>query len=207
MAVCPRMFVACYDLAMTRYEAYITERKQRLFAGLSGTVLEIGPGTGANLQYLPQGCRWIGIEPNPRMHVPLRRRLAHLGMQAEVRSVGAEELPVADGSIDTVIATLTLCSVRQPKRVLAEIRRVLRPGGRFCYIEHLAAPRRSWSRRGQQLVAPIWSWLADGCRLDRETDVTIQTSGFTDIEMDHFRVPRFVLPGVVALQVAGTAIR
>ena len=207
MTASQRMFAAWYDRAMARYETYIAQRKQRLFADLSGTVLEIGPGTGANLPHLPRGCRWIGVEPNPHMRAPLSQRLDRLDLEAEIQPVAAEDLQTPDGSIDAVIATLTLCSVRRPQRVLSEIRRVLRPGGQFCYIEHLAAAQGSWARRGQQLVAPLWSWLGDGCRLDRETDAAIQAGGFTAVEMDHFRVPRFVLPRVVALQVSGTAIR
>ena len=118
MTAYQQMFAAWYDRAMARYETYIAQRKQRLFADLSGTVLEIGPGTGANLPHLPRGCRWIGVEPNPHMRAPLSQRLDRLDLEAEIQPVAAEDLQAADGSIDAVIATLTLCSVRRPQRVL-----------------------------------------------------------------------------------------
>ena len=118
---------------MAKYEQYIADRKAELFADLPRSVLEIGPGTGANLAYLPKGCRWIGIEPNPHMHDPLRDKADKLGVEADLREGAAERIAADDCSVDAVICTLVLCSVKNPAQALAEIRRVLRPGGALVY--------------------------------------------------------------------------
>jgi ubiquinone/menaquinone biosynthesis C-methylase UbiE len=122
-----------------RYAKFIEPYKRRLFSGLAGTVLEIGPGAGANLQFLSTGVRWMGAEPNPFMHKYLRVEAGRLGRSIELCGAMAEALPLADRSADNVISTLVLCSVRDPPRALAEIRRVLRPGGKLLFIEHVAA--------------------------------------------------------------------
>src|SRR5690242_1017533 len=128
----------------SRYEEFSANYKQRLFARLSGTVLEIGPGAGANLRYLRDGTvRWIGVEPNPFMERYLREEAARLGMAVELRLGTADHLPVDDGSVDAVISTLVLCCVPDQQQALQEILRALRPGGRLLFIEHVAAPHRS----------------------------------------------------------------
>jgi len=124
-------------------------RKAALFANLEGTVLEIGPGTGANLSYYPQDIHWIGVEPNPFMHDYLREQAQTLGLTLDLRQGTAEDLGLADESVDAVVSTLVLCSVPEQARTLQEIRRVLRPGGRFLFVEHVAAPQGTWLRRVQ----------------------------------------------------------
>src|SRR5882672_10883505 len=165
-------------------------RKEVLFADLSGTVVEIGPGTGANLAHLPRGVRWIGIEPNPHMQARLRQRAAATGIAAEFRIASAQSLGFEDASVDVVLSTLVLCSVPDPAAVLAEVRRILRPGGRFVFIEHVAAPRGTplWSL--QRVLRPLWSCIADGCRPDRELGAAIRAAGFEALELEEFRVRR-----------------
>src|SRR5262245_16166604 len=101
-----------------RYEALVADRKRALFAALQGDVLEIGPGAGPNLVYYPKTIRWIGVEPNPFMHRYLREAAARAGILVEVRRLEAERLPAADSTMDAVVSTLVLCSVREPDRVL-----------------------------------------------------------------------------------------
>jgi ubiquinone/menaquinone biosynthesis C-methylase UbiE len=169
--------------------------------------MEIGPGTGANLASLPEGCRWIGFEPNPYMHEPLRQTAEALGLAAEFRLAMADGIAMEDSSVDAVIATLVLCSVGDPARVLSEIRRVLRPGGRFYFIEHIAARRSTWLRTGQRLLRPAWMWIADGCRPDRETVAEIDAAGFASVTVDEFWAPREITPKFMARQVAGVAVK
>lgn len=164
------------------------ERKRRLFDGIGGTVVEIGPGTGVNLRYLPDGIRWIGLEPNPHMHGFIREKLTGREIDADLRSdpVGASGLP--GDSADVVISTLVLCSVPDVRGALAEIRRILRPGGCFLFIEHVAAEKHTplcWLQHG---IRPIWKRVADGCRPDRETDVTLQEAGFSSLKMERFSI-------------------
>jgi SAM-dependent methyltransferase len=113
------------------YERLVAIRKRELLGPLRGTVLEIGPGTGTNLAYLAPDVRWLGIEPNPHMERYLRREAEPLGRSIEVRSGTVERLDLMDASVDAVVSTLVLCSVPDQARALAEVRRVLRPGGRL----------------------------------------------------------------------------
>ncbi len=200
-----RLFALFYDRVQVSYDARMAPRKEALFADLSGTVVEIGPGTGANLPYLPRDVRWIGVEPNPHMQARLRQRAAATGIAAEFRLASAQSLDIDDGSVDVVLSTLVLCSVPDPAAVLAEIRRILRPGGRFVFIEHVAAPRGTLLWRLQRLVSPWWSFMADGCRPDRELGANICAAGFGSIELEEFRVVRHWPLGLVGPHVAGVA--
>ena len=125
---------------------HLHKRKTKAFADLSPSVVEIGSGVGANLRYLPSGARLIAIEPNPYMHARLRRAARRRGVDLEIRSVVGERIDLPDTSAEAVISSLVLCTVRDPAAVLAEIRRILRPGGRFRFAEHVAARLRTPTR-------------------------------------------------------------
>ncbi len=180
---------------MAAYERRLAVYKHPLFAGLGAeeTVLEIGPGAGANLPYYPAGMRWIGVEPNPAMHPYLRERLSEFGLQAEVHAGHAEALPVAAASCDAVVSTLVLCSVRDPAAALREIRRVLRPGGRLLFLEHVAAPQSQPLYRWQRRLGPLWAKLADGCHPDRDTARALTQAGFTLGELERFDGPGWLV--------------
>ena len=171
------------------YERQVAARKGPLLSPLTGTVVEIGPGTGPNFAYLPRDVRWIGIEPNVHMHPYLERAARAYGISTELRPGLAESLPVEDSSADAVISTLVLCSVPDLDAALREIRRVLKPGGRFVFVEHVAAPPGTWLRRVQGWARPINSWLGDGCRPDRETWRNIERAGFDRLQIEHARLP------------------
>ncbi len=183
------------------HERLIADRKRELLGPLDGVVLEIGPGTGANLAYYRQTVRLIGVEPNPHMHGYLLREARRVGREIEMREGTAEQLAVADASVNAVVSTLVLCSVKDQLATLREVLRVLRPGGRFVFLEHVAAPQGSWNRYLQRAVRPVWSLLGDGCQPDRETWQTIEQAGFAQVAYDHFRVP---VP-VVSPHIAGWA--
>jgi SAM-dependent methyltransferase len=184
-----------------RYEALVRGEKRALLGSLTGSVVEIGPGAGGNLEYLPPGVRWIGVEPNPYFEGHLRRRAERLGWTIDIRAGAAERLPVGDGEADAVVSTLVLCSVRDPAAALREIRRVLRPGGRFVFMEHVAGRPRSGTRLAQAILTPIWTALGDGCHLDRDTGDTIAAAGFARVEIRRLALP---IP-VLGPHVAGTA--
>ena len=170
------------------YERQVAVRKRPLFEPLAGTVVEIGPGTGPNFGYLPRGVRWIGIEPNVHMHPYLKNAAREHGIDVELRPGLAEALPLEDASADAVISTLVLCSVPNLDGALREIRRVLKPGGRFVFVEHVAAPPGTWLRRVQGWAGPINAWLGDGCHADRETWRNIEGAGFSKVELEHARM-------------------
>lgn len=202
-----RLIAYGYDRLMARYEAHIADRKRALFADLPLSILEIGPGTGANLPYMPTGCRWLVVEPNPHMHKKLEDHAANFGVEAEFRSSTAERIDVESDSLPAVVSTLTLCSVSNLVQTLSEIRRVLRPGGKFYFVEHIAAPRSTWLCRWQYAVKPLWTWFSHGCRPNRRTDIAITDAGFRTVEMDSFRIPLRIAPPFVSPHVAGVAVK
>lgn len=164
------------------------ERKQQLFADLEGTVVEIGPGTGVNLPYLPDDLHWIGLEPNPHMHGYIRDRLEGRTLDVTLRTDPAQDTGLPDESVDAVISTLVLCSVPNVRETLAELRRILRPGGRLLFIEHVAAEQHTplcWLQRG---IRPLWKAVADGCHPDRETGVALQNTGFSTVKLERFSI-------------------
>ncbi len=183
-------------------------RKRRLFSQIEGrdgappVVVEVGAGTGLNAVYLPAGARWIAVEPNVHFHERIRAAAAAHGLDVEVRAGLAEALPVADGAADAVVSTLVLCSVDDVRQSLAEVRRVLRPGGRFVFVEHVAAPEGTGLRRLQRLLRGPWGLVADGCRPDQDTERLLCGAGFASVEREAFRVPG----ALVAPHIAGVAI-
>ena len=127
--------------------------------------------------------RWIGVEPNPFFHDRLRARGERLGIDVDVRAATAEALPVADQSVDAVISSLVLCSVRDPEAALREVRRVLRPGGRFVFVEHVAAPHGTGCASRSAPCARSGGALSDGCHPDRDTGRLIEAAGFADVDL------------------------
>lgn len=186
-----------------RYNEMVDSRKKELLADLEGTVLEIGPGTGANLSYYPANVKLIGLEPNPYMQEYLRKQASDAGRDMDIMTGVAEHIPLPDESVDAVVSTLVLCSVGNLEKSLAEIHRVLRPGGTFLFLEHVAAPEKSWLRKLQNLITPCWRWMADGCHPNRETWKAIQDSPFEEVNLERLKVR---LP-VVSPHITGRAVK
>ena len=184
-----------------RYDALVEGRKRDLLSTLSGTVVELGSGTGPNLRYIPSGVRLVAVEPNAFMHPHFLQRALGLGRHVTLIRADAQALPFPDGSIEAVLSTLVLCSVRGLDEALKEVHRVLKPGGIFIFMEHVGAPRGSWLRRAQRLVRPVWSAVGDGCEPDRDTSHNLERAGFSSIRMDRFDLP---LP-LVSPHIAGVA--
>ena len=182
------------------------DRKRALFARIEGrdgappVVAEIGAGTGLNARYLPRGARWVVVEPNVHLHGRIRAAARAHGLALDLSAGTADALPLADGAADAVVSTLVLCSVPDVGAALAEVRRVLRPGGRFVFVEHVAA-EGGWRRRLQRAVRGPWGAVADGCRPDRETGRMIEAAGFASVAIERFRAP----VAVVSPHVAGIA--
>lgn len=170
------------------HERFLAERKQRLFRGLSGTILELGPGIGSNLPYL-RPDRYLALEPNPHMHADLRRSAQQYGISPEILPGDARDIPLPDASIDVVISTLVLCSVGDRARVVQEVHRVLKPGGTFVFIEHVAAPAGSSLLRTQRKLRPYWSWCFDGCHPDADTVSVLNRGPFPNVTLEHFHAP------------------
>ena len=116
-------------------------------------------------------------------------------------------MDVAAESVDVVISTLVLCSVPDPTAVLADIHRVLKPGGRFLFLEHVAAGRGTGLRRLQSVMRPFWQFCADGCSPARETGTLIEAAGFRTVEIEGFFAPREAVPRFVSPHVQGVGVK
>ena len=152
----------------------LTAARRRLVEGLSGRVLEVGTGTGLALPGYPpsvQGVVAIDVDEAALARARRRRQGVTL-LQADV-----QDLPFPDGSFDAVVSSLVFCSVAAPERALAEVLRVLRPGGELRMLEHVRAPRPLLAT-AQDLVTPLWCTVTGGCRLNRETHSLVRGAGF-----------------------------
>jgi ubiquinone/menaquinone biosynthesis C-methylase UbiE len=177
--------------------------RERLLAGAGGRVLEIGGGTGANLGFYSGADSLVVTEPEPAMLRRLQNKAREQAPRAEVVQAPAEELPFADGSFDTVVTTLVLCGVDQ-SRSLAEIRRVLRPGGRLLFIEHVRSDDPDLARL-QDRMNRLNRFLV-GCECNRQTLAAIEGAGFTVAEVEQTTTPaapKFVRPLIVGAAVSG----
>jgi SAM-dependent methyltransferase len=151
--------------------------KRAVLGSLGGTVLEIGAGAGANFGLFTPGIDWIGLEPDSGARRRLAAAAAACGQFRPVIAGVAERIPLPDDSVDAVAATLVLCSVDDQAAALAEVIRVLRPGGRFAFFEHVAAPAGTLASLLQRCCAPL-SRHSDGCDPARETWRAIDAAGF-----------------------------
>jgi ubiquinone/menaquinone biosynthesis C-methylase UbiE len=170
----------------------------------TGTVLEIGAGNGFSVPHYPTDlAKLVLLEPNARFRARLSEQVGTLGIPATVIDGDAQALSFPDASFDTVTASLVFCSVDDPARALSEVYRVLRPGGRFLFHEHVRGGRV----RGvvQDLIAPLQRRLADGCRPNRDFESLLAASGLDVVSLTNLRMPTFV-PTIVPL-VVGTAVR
>ncbi|MBI1318853.1 MAG: methyltransferase domain-containing protein [Candidatus Hydrogenedens sp.] len=198
-------FAWAWSRATTPLEKSYGRIKDKLFADLSGEVVEIGPGAGINFRHFPAGVHVRGVEPNPFMHPYLKAAAEESGLTLSLDGGHAEEIHLPDASVDAVVSTLVLCSVYQPELALSEIHRVLKPGGKFYFIEHVAATPGSLMRRAQDFLAPAWRKIGDGCNPNRDTASLLRAAGFgaVSIEERHIKNP-FI---IVAPHILGTATK
>lgn len=188
MDLLQRLHAATYDRLSAPVEPKLAPYRARVAGQATGDVLEIGGGTGANLRYYPWDARLTILEPNPHMARRLREKATHQERRVNIIEQAGERLPFPDANFDTVVASLVLCSVADPAKVVSEIRRVLRPGGTFAFHEHVAAADPGL-RRWQHLTNHIWTPLAGGCRLDRPTVEIIRAAGFREVTLEEIEVP------------------
>lgn len=179
--------------------------KPGLLGALEGEVIELGPGSGVNLKHYRNDVRWTGVEPNVFLHERIRRRASGLGTPVRLSAGTAERLDFPDESVDAVVGTLVLCSVGDQARALAEILRVLKPGGRYVFIEHVAAPLGTRTRRVQETCTPILRRLPGGCSPNRETRRAIERAGFGAVAVGRFEVPTSF--GIALPHITGTATK
>lgn len=181
------------------------KKKRALFRRLPARIVEIGPGTGANLRYYAPGTSIIAIEPNRAMHPHLLARAAQKGIQVEIRTTRGEHLDLLADSVDAVVGTFVLCTVDNPLEVLSNVHRVLRPMGCYVFLEHVAAPGGSCLHRLQDLLNNPWKRVFQGCNLNRDTAALLRTAGFSSLQMDCFKLKPALIP--IAPHISGLAIK
>jgi SAM-dependent methyltransferase len=152
--------------------------RQRVIGAAKGRVLEIGAGTGANLPfYRAEVTALLAVEPAPKLVAMAKRASRRASMPVSFIEASAEAIPLDAQSVDTVVTTWTLCSIPQAATALAEMRRVLRPGGGLLFVEHGLAPDVG-VRRWQDRLTPVWRCVCGGCHLNRPIDLLIEGAGF-----------------------------
>jgi SAM-dependent methyltransferase len=171
-----RFTTALYDPFLWLGERLgMAARRRALLAEARGAVLEIGAGTGLNLRHYPAGLEeLVLVEPAELMAKRIDLSQAPDGVPTRLVHAPAEQLPFDDGAFDTVVSTLVLCTVSDPQRAVSEVARVLKPGGRLLFCEHVEADS-GWQRGLQRRSARAWAAFADGCRCDRSTLATIES--------------------------------
>jgi SAM-dependent methyltransferase len=224
-----RVFARFYDRALKATEEHgLGAMRGELLSGARGRVIEIGAGTGVNLDRYGGGVEDLTlVEPDPHMGAQLRKRLAERSEDATGASAGpsidpadalaapakpipahlvaapAEALPFPDDTFDTAVVTLVLCTIPDPVAAIAELARVLKPGGRLLFIEHVRADDPSSARWQDRLEKP-WRFLADGCHCNRDTEANLRASSFSVETVDHTKMPKAA--PIVRPLIRGTAV-
>lgn len=182
------------------------QRRQALLAGLTGEVIEVGAGDGLNFShYPPTVTHVLAVEPEPHLRRLASEAASLAPVPVEVADGLAERLPCADGSADAVVASLVLCSVADQAAALREIRRVLKPGGRLRFLEHVRADTPGLVRVQRVLDATLWPRLAGGCHTGRDTAAEIERAGFSIETLDRYLFPATRTP--VSFHILGSATR
>ncbi|MGH7805341.1 MAG: class I SAM-dependent methyltransferase [Candidatus Binatia bacterium] len=186
-----RILPRCVDWLLSRKP--FLEARERVARGLAGEVVEIGFGSGLNLPYLPRDVsRLYAIEPSGGARELAAERIAGSSTPVELRGLDGQSLPFPDASVDAVLSTFTLCTIPDYERALAEVRRVLKPGGRFHFLEHGRSPEASVAK-WQDWLTPIQRRIAGGCQLNRPIDRAIEAAGLRigAIERYYLAGPKF----------------
>jgi ubiquinone/menaquinone biosynthesis C-methylase UbiE len=202
VSIYERVFAAVYDrLSARTEESFGAELKRKLLANVQGRVLEIGVGTGLSFPHYPPVEALVAVDPSEPMLQRARQRAAELGRKVTLVEAPAEGLPFEDDSFDTVVSLAVLCTVDDQARALSEIRRVLRPGGRLVFLEHVRSAEPKLASWQDRLERP-WGWFAGGCHPNRRTLEAIGAAGFDVIELEREDlpdIPRLVKPNIMGV--------
>lgn len=179
-----RAFANFWSFATRVESKHVRDVRRELAGGATGRVLEIGCGVGANFKFYGDAAtEIIATDPNSYMLPKAREAAVASGRSIDVRPARAEELPFDDGSFDTVLSTLNMCSVDDPQRALAEVLRVLKGGGEYRFFDHVQYDH-AFGRLWQNLIAPFWSRLPGSCHPNRDIASAVRSAGFTGVQMD-----------------------
>ncbi len=186
-----RFFARFWSHLAGGVDATFRSHKDEVLIDLPDHIVEIGPGFGANFGRYPKGASVLAFEPNLTMHDGLGKAAAEAGIELEIRSDDLREAGLPAGSVAAVVSTLVLCSVGDQASMVNEIHRILAPGGRFLFVEHVASPQPMIARMQRSIRWP-WGLVGDGCDPAPNTVSAIEHAGFADLTASH---------GVVGLKV------
>ncbi len=198
------------DIALLKfYENYLHKKygdmKKKFFRGLPPSIVEIGPGPGVNFRYYPENTHITAIEPDKKWHPVLRGKAEKFRMKIDIKTEYGENLSLKKSSVKCVVATLVFCSVNNPENVISEILRILKPGGKFIFLEHVAAPEGTNLRMFQEIIKKPWKIIFDGCNVNRNTLAIIKNAGFSIINMQRIKINTILTP--ITFHIAGSAIK
>ncbi|WP_433334765.1 class I SAM-dependent methyltransferase [Spirillospora sp. CA-294931] len=200
------IFARFYARSSKAMERTIAEHRRGLLAGLTGRVIEIGAGNGLNFgHYPPEVTEVIAIEPEPLLRRIAEDNATKASTPIRVLDATAERLPVDDGTCDAAVASLVLCTVRDVRASLAELRRVLRPEGQLRFFEHVRAAHPAARTTQRLLDATVWPRCMGGCHSNRDTVSAIREAGFTVDRLDHLAFADTRLPFPASPQILGSA--
>jgi ubiquinone/menaquinone biosynthesis C-methylase UbiE len=165
-----------------KYQHY----KEKYFRNLEGRVVELGAGYGVNAEYHSRESRILLVEPSTEKHGKLNLAFSKQGILPRLTWSPLEDLNFPDDSIDIVMDSLVLCSVSDPEETLREIYRVLKPGGRYIFLEHIAGEPQGWLLWFQSIFNTSWGWITSGCNCNRDIDTMIKNTGFSKVDMEYF---------------------
>ncbi len=171
------IFARFYELLSRAEDPMIRDLRAESAGGARGRVLEIGAGNGLNFAHYPQDAVVVAVEPEPTMLRKARPRARDARARVHLVRASAEALPFGDGAFDTIVSTLTLCSVPDGARAAQEARRVLADGGEVRFFEHVRSTNPRVARRQDRLAGP-WARVGGGCRPNRDTMATLRRAGF-----------------------------
>jgi ubiquinone/menaquinone biosynthesis C-methylase UbiE len=191
-------------LDLTMRQKHLIKYRRAAVAAARGRVLEIGVGSGLNLPLYGKQVELVyGIDPSSKLLAIARRRAAASPVPVEFLLGSATAIPLADDTVDTVVMTWTLCSIPDPLAALREMRRVLKPNGNLCFVEHGLSPEPG-VERWQHRITPVWRRIAGGCHLDRKIDELIRLAGF---DLTHLQVEYAPGPRTMSYMYEGCACR
>jgi ubiquinone/menaquinone biosynthesis C-methylase UbiE len=190
------------DLACGRKD--IAEHRREVASGLSGEVVEIGFGSGLNVPHYPAAVsKVLAVDPSEVGRRLAAKRLAAAPVPVEFAGLDGQELPFESGSLDAALSTFTLCTIPDVGRALAEVRRVLRPGGKFYFLEHGLSPDPK-TARWQERLTPLQRRLCGGCHFNRPVDELVTSAGFEISDLRNFRLAK--VPKIVGYMYQGSAV-
>ena len=188
MAIYKRFFAQIYDPVVYDFEKSLFEKRRALLSNLKGTVLGVGEGTGINFKFYPKEIDVIAVEPSKAMLKKARKKNKYGNISFHNLGINDPELDniIQERSIDAIVCTLVLCTISDPEKALLNFKKWLKPNGKLIVLEHIHATKQI-NKAFQNFVNPVWKVFADGCNLNRNTDLLINEAGFVPVKEEYFK--------------------